>query len=77
MHFLLGHLCVIFCCILIVSSVHRTFEEAREARYNLVKKYFKKLKKSEGAIQLVGGRSDYEGKTTHAHFKLNSKLNLG
>lgn len=54
--------CILLKLVLFVVCVHRTLEEAREARQNLVKKYLKKLKKVEGAIQLVGGKNEYEGK---------------
>lgn len=66
-------LCVV--CLESVSAVHRTLEEAKEARANLVKKYFKKLKKQEGAIKLVGGSGDNEGdgNTYIFYFFLNPK----
>lgn len=54
-------ICIFWKLILIVVCVHRTLEEAREARQNLVKKYLKKLKKVEGAVQLIGGKNEFEG----------------
>lgn len=44
-----------------VQCVHRTLDEAKEARQRLVKKYIKRLKKEEGAVKLVGGAHEYEG----------------
>ena len=42
-------------------SQHRTLEDAKKEREKLVQKYFKTLKKEEGAIKLVGGRNEHEG----------------
>lgn len=39
-----------------------TPEEAKKRKAWLVKKHIKRLKKVEGAIKLVGGRGEYEGK---------------
>lgn len=44
-----------------VQCAHRTLDEAKEARQQLVKKYIKRLKKEDGAVKLVGGANDYEG----------------
>lgn len=44
--------------------MQRTLEEARQERQRLVQKYIKTLNKEEGAIRLVGGETEYEGKTT-------------
>lgn len=41
-------------------STHNT--ELQVLKANLVKKHLKRLKKLEGAIKLVGGREEYEGK---------------
>lgn len=46
-------------CTFSVLSVHRTLDEAKEARKNLVSQF---LRKEEGAIKLVGGNTEYEGK---------------
>lgn len=54
-------LCISGVIFVSVQCAHRTIEEAKEERASLVKKYFKKLKKHEGAIKLVGGRTDNEG----------------
>lgn len=45
-----------------VSMAHTSVEEAKAAKYSSVKKYHKKLKKQDGAIRLVGGSGDHEGK---------------
>lgn len=44
------------------AVVHRSLEEARLERQRLVQKYIKTLNKEEGAIRLVGGDVEYEGK---------------
>jgi len=41
---------------------HRSLEEARLERQRLVHRYIKVLNKEEGAIRLVGGDTEYEGK---------------
>jgi hypothetical protein len=43
------------------ESHYRTLEDVKHEREKLVKKYFKTLKKEEGAIKLVGGKHDHEG----------------
>lgn len=48
-------LLVIFC------SAHETIEEAKAAKHATIKKYYKKLRKQDGAIRLIGGRNEYEG----------------
>lgn len=56
-------LCAVICCqipALVLS--HSTVEEAQHINPSPVKKYKKKLRKEEGAIRLVGGSNDYEGK---------------
>lgn len=46
----------------VMGAVQRTLEEARQERQRLVQKYIKTLNKEEGAIRLVGGETEYEGK---------------
>jgi len=41
---------------------HRSLEDARQERQRLVHRYTKVLNKEEGAIRLVGGDNEYEGK---------------
>lgn len=41
---------------------HTTLEEAQQINHSPAKKYSKKLRKEDGAIRLVGGSNDYEGK---------------
>lgn len=50
-----------------VSGTHRTLDEARAAREQLVRKHLKRLKKTEGAVKLVGGAGDYEGNVEILH----------
>lgn len=46
-----------------VLEVHGTYQtELQVLKANLVKKHLKRLKKLEGAIKLVGGRDEYEGR---------------
>lgn len=42
--------------------VGETPEQAKNRKAWLVKKHIKRLKKVEGAIKLVGGRGEFEGK---------------
>ena len=44
------------------AVVHHSLEEARQERQRLVQKYIKTLNKEEGAIRLVGGETEFEGK---------------
>lgn len=39
-----------------------TEQELKAKKARLIKKHLKRLKKVEGAIKLVGGREEYEGK---------------
>lgn len=55
-------LLIIFQILNSVYCVHKTIEEAKAAREVLVKKHLKRLKKEEGALKLVGGQSENEGK---------------
>lgn len=49
--------------VLLVPEFHSTYHtELQVLKANLVKKHLKRLKKLEGAIKLVGGREEYEGK---------------
>ena len=54
----------IFSILLAVCNAvaHRSLEEARLERQRLVQKYIKTLNKEEGALRLVGGDAEYEGK---------------
>lgn len=47
-----------------------TPEEAKKRKAWLVKKHIKRLKKVEGAIKLVGGRGEYEGKCSWSLFPM-------
>lgn len=53
---------VICCQLSIFVLSHSTLEEAQQIHHSPAKKYKKKLRKEEGAIRLVGGTNDYEGK---------------
>lgn len=53
---------VCFLVTVVLASQESALEKARLHRENMVRKYLKKLKKEEGAIKLVGGRGDFEGK---------------
>lgn len=55
------------CLACVVSGVHRTLDEARAAREQLVRKHLKRLKKTDGAVKLVGGAGDYEGNVEILH----------
>lgn len=53
----------VICCQLSTYVLsHSTLEEAQQIHHSPAKKYKKKLRKEEGAIRLVGGTNDYEGK---------------
>lgn len=70
---LLQTLVIIIAATVALALQESTLEKARHHRENLVRKYLKKLKKEEGAIKLVGGDGDYEGKLTF-FFTWNEKL---
>lgn len=58
---------IFWCIVLLIEfstliSSHSTLDEATEISRSPAKKYKKKLRKEEGAIRLVGGSNDYEGK---------------
>lgn len=57
---------ILVLCVLVfafVSLTHsETPEEAKTRKAYLVKKHIKRLKKVEGAIKLVGGKGEHEGK---------------
>lgn len=42
-----------------------SFTDLQVRKAFLVKKHLKRLKKQEGAIKLVGGRAEFEGKNVH------------
>lgn len=63
---LTGH--IIWCIVISIgfstlAASHSSVEEALQINRSPAKKYRKKLRKEEGAIRLVGGSNDYEGKT--------------
>lgn len=49
------------------AVVHRTLDEARAARQQLVQKHLKRRQKADGALKLVGGAGDYEGGWLHVY----------
>jgi lysyl oxidase-like protein 2/3/4 len=50
------------CCALLIDGAHQSIDDAKAERLKLMRKYLKTLKKEEGAIKLVGGKNEYEGK---------------
>lgn len=59
----------IVCAYFIFSLILLADGVLRERKAQLVRKHLKRLKKLDGAIKLVGGRGEFEGKN---HKKLNS-----
>lgn len=57
------HSVIIVHMLISVSLAHKTVEEAKAAKHNSIKKYHKKLRKQDGAIRMIGGSGDHEGKT--------------
>lgn len=53
---------IILHALISVSLAHTTVEEAKAAKHSSIKKYQKKLKKQDGAIRLIGGSGDHDGK---------------
>lgn len=51
-----------------------SYTDLQVKRAFLVKKHLKRLKKQEGAIKLVGGRAEFEGKTKGAKHTVLSKF---
>lgn len=47
---------------LCTAVVHHTLQDARQEQQQLVQRYIKTLNKEEGAIRLVGGDAEYEGR---------------
>lgn len=47
--------------VIFVCGEHRTIDAAKINKHNSAKKHWKKLKKQDGAIRLVGGRNEHEG----------------
>lgn len=67
----------VICCQLSTFVLsHSTLEEAQQIHHSPAKKYKKKLRKEEGAIRLVGGTNDYEGKHFRFYLKLFNKFNV-
>lgn len=48
---------------LAAAAVHQSIQDARRAHQQLVQRYIKTLNKEEGAIRLVGGDAEYEGRS--------------
>ncbi|XP_030375596.1 lysyl oxidase homolog 3B [Scaptodrosophila lebanonensis] len=57
----------VLCCHLVAAAVRYPSANARQERQSLVQSYSKVLNKEEGAIRLVGGRTDYEGNIEVLH----------
>lgn len=54
---------VILLHVLVAAALaHTSVEEAKAAKHSSIKKYHKKLKKQDGAIRLIGGSGEHEGK---------------
>lgn len=64
-------LLLLICTINSTIQAHETIEEAKAAKHVHIKKYYKKLQKQDGAIRLIGGRSEYEGENNKK--KISSK----
>lgn len=47
---------------LCAAVVHHSLQDARHEQQQLVQRYIKTLNKEEGAIRLVGGDAEYEGR---------------
>lgn len=47
---------------LAAAAVHQSIQDARREQQQLVPRYIKTLNKEEGAIRLVGGDAEYEGR---------------
>lgn len=54
---------------LCTAVVHQTLQDARQEQQQLVQRYIKTLNKEEGAIRLVGGDAEYEGRNRVARKK--------
>lgn len=53
--------------VIFVWGEHRTIDAAKINKHLSAKKHWKKLKKQDGAIRLVGGRNEHEGTVQHLH----------